>query len=161
VGIAGSGVAATRGFLRGADGNFTPIEVPNGTQTYAFGINNGGQVVGRYIEPQGGTRGFLLDGGAYTTIEPMEARGDTMVFDINDGGQIVGGYFDAMGTERGFLLPKKDFTTIDVPGAADTTAQTTLSSVVAGSWPATMRPIIPRFTQEEPCYDIASTPCAQ
>ena len=49
--------------------NFTPIDVPGGTGTRAFGINNLGQVVGRYDDANGIAQGFLRRAnGRYVTI---------------------------------------------------------------------------------------------
>ena len=42
-----------RGFLlaRGADGPFTPINVPGAPSTFAFGLNDRGQITGTYNNP--------------------------------------------------------------------------------------------------------------
>jgi hypothetical protein len=42
-----------RGFLlaRGVDGPFTPISVPGAPDTFAFGLNDRGQITGTYNNP--------------------------------------------------------------------------------------------------------------
>jgi hypothetical protein len=48
------------GFVRSADGQtYTTINVPSSTQTYAFGINNTGQVTGYYKDSGNVTHGFI------------------------------------------------------------------------------------------------------
>jgi probable HAF family extracellular repeat protein len=46
------------GFLL-SRGTFTTIDVPNGNFTNAFGINERGQIVGRYVDASGNVHGFL------------------------------------------------------------------------------------------------------
>jgi hypothetical protein len=41
------------GFLD-RDGSFTTLDVPGSTLTYAFGINDAGQIVGFYFDASGG-----------------------------------------------------------------------------------------------------------
>jgi hypothetical protein len=45
--------AGARGFLlaRGVDGPFTPISVPGAPDTFAFGLNDRGQITGTYNNP--------------------------------------------------------------------------------------------------------------
>jgi probable HAF family extracellular repeat protein len=38
---------------------FTPIDVRRATQTFAYGINTAGQIVGYFSNAAGGTQGFL------------------------------------------------------------------------------------------------------
>lgn len=46
-------VAGARGFLlaKGVKGPFTPIEVPGAPRTFVFGLNDRGQLVGSYEDP--------------------------------------------------------------------------------------------------------------
>jgi probable HAF family extracellular repeat protein len=77
---------------------------------YAFGINNGGQVVGEYAVGNGQSRAFLYSASAgvidlNTRVASATAAGWTLTSarDINDGGQIVG--LGMLGGEnRAFLL---------------------------------------------------------
>jgi len=100
-----------------------PIDVPGGTETQAYGINDRGQIVGNYVAG-GAFHGFLLANGIFTAIDVPGATTGTQAREINNRGQIVGVYFTGAGrpVSHGFLLEKGIFTTIDVPGARDTRA---------------------------------------
>src|SRR5438034_262245 len=100
---------------------FTTIDIPGTAVTQAFGINNRGQIVGRYI-PAGGRflRSYVLDHGTFTTIDvPGTTFTDTTgASGINDRGSIVVVYR----FYGSFLLDHGTFTSIDVPGASTTLA---------------------------------------
>ena len=79
--------------------NFTPIDVAGAASTSASGINNNGQIVGSYTNPDNWEHGFLLSGGVSTTINYPGAIasgpgywGGTILNGINDFGVIVGGH---------------------------------------------------------------------
>ena len=56
------------------EGSFTPIEVPGASfLTEAFGINDAGQIVGRYQDATG-VHGFLDSGGSFTPIDGARRR---------------------------------------------------------------------------------------
>jgi probable HAF family extracellular repeat protein len=87
----------TCGFVY-SDGTYTPLSVPGSTLTEAFGLNNGGQIVGQYWTGDSAStaKAFLYSGGAYTTIsgpggasiQPNDIVGGG-IYGINDRGQIV------------------------------------------------------------------------
>jgi YVTN family beta-propeller protein/probable HAF family extracellular repeat protein len=96
---------------------FTNIDVPGATQTAAWGINDYGDVVGRYFDPVANRdHGFLLHNGTYTIIDPPGTT-ETFALGINNQGQIVGYYNDSTGHTHGFLLSNGVYTTIDFPGS--------------------------------------------
>ncbi len=103
------------GFLADLLGYGT-IDVPDATDTVARGINDAGQIVGRYTTADGRDHGFMLSDGAYTMIDAFNAH-DTWANGINNAGQIVGTY-----DGHGFLLSNGQFTTIDVPNSTATYA---------------------------------------
>src|SRR5208282_5563232 len=72
----------------------TIISIPGAWSTDARGINDSGQVVGRYSGSTGNTHGFLWSGGSVTTIDCTGAT-LTEANGINSSGQIVGDYLDA------------------------------------------------------------------
>jgi hypothetical protein len=105
---------------------FSPIDFPAARTTEARGINNLGQVVGSWEDPDTrSAHGFVLGAGVYTSIDVPGAL-HTVAYDINDNGDIVG-TFEVTGADgtiqvHGFLLVSGQFTTITVPGAAVTQA---------------------------------------
>ena len=101
---------------------FTTLDVPDSIFTEAYGINNAGEIVGRYDDQSGRNFGFLLSGGVYTTID-MPGSGLTWAFGINDKSEIVGVHAGSGGFGfRGFLLSGGVFTSLEVPGATITEA---------------------------------------
>jgi probable HAF family extracellular repeat protein len=80
--------------------------LPGGNGSIAFGVNNGGQVVGHSVSGNDVTA-FLYSGGVMTDLNDVIAPGSGWVLrsagDINDDGVIVGeGKLN--GEDRGFLL---------------------------------------------------------
>ena len=103
-------------------GRFTTIDFPGARQTFAFGVNASGQIVGYYYDSNNNSHGFVDSGGRFTTID-FPGAGQTYAFGINASGQIVGGYCESVGQNcHGFLDSGGRFTTIDFPGAAGTSA---------------------------------------
>jgi uncharacterized membrane protein len=103
---------------------FTTFSVPGGSETRAFGINNRGQIVGRYVDSDGVAQGFLRDAdGSFRIISAPGGVSGTWGQAINDWGDVVGVYFDADFLRHGFLLRRGVFTTIDFPGALETVAR--------------------------------------
>ncbi len=130
--IVGTWFSATgvRGFLRDAQGAFTPIEAPAAPPpperpelptTQVFGINNLGQITG-VVNDFDGVRSFLLDNGVFTTVEAPEAIGKTLALDVSDDGRIVGA-FDL--ETHGYVRDTRErFTAIDHPEAVTETVPT-------------------------------------
>src|SRR5260221_7173418 len=106
-----------------SSGTVSYLNVPGAVDTYAFGINDSGQVVG-FVRFQAavcaGTNceGYLYSGGIYNTFG---APGASVTFAqaINDNGQIVG-WYQSGNSEHGFLYSGGSFTVLDVPGALST-----------------------------------------
>jgi uncharacterized membrane protein len=110
------------------------IDLPpdaRGTRTILSGINNRGQLVGKYPDPDTpGFHGMLLDRHRGLTRFDYPGALATYANKINDRGQIVGsanrdfprvGIPEAPGT-FGYLLEKGRFTKIAYPGAVQTQA---------------------------------------
>ena len=83
----------------------------------ATGINDAGQVIGRYFFTALPSMGFLYTNGSVITIKADPEFTDPT--GINNAGQIVGNVGFGFG---GFLYIGGSFTTIDVPGASETGA---------------------------------------
>jgi len=95
------------------DYTYTPIVVPGGIDTTAYGINNAGQVVGS-VDTTNGTQGFMDSGGSFTTFAAPGAV-QTTALGINNTGQIVGSAFDGTNPTQGFLYSGGTFTPINNP----------------------------------------------
>jgi len=95
---------------------FFTFDPPGSTATTVAGINNSGQIVGRYTDASG-SHGFLRTGANYTNIDvPGANAGSTFAAGINSAGQIVG-WYSVGSAPHGFLRSTdgSTFTTIDVP----------------------------------------------
>ena len=113
---------AARGFLLTRD-RLVKVDVPRAKATQPQGINNRGQIVGKYSNTTGDMtapgaliRGFLLDRGRYVRLD-FPGAVTSQAFDINDRGQVVGEYKDADGRFHGYLWERGRFRTLPT-GAA-------------------------------------------
>src|SRR6476619_2603503 len=104
--IAGAAVAQT----------WTSIDYPGAAATAAFGINDRGDVVGRWDDVDGNVHGFLLRHGQFTSID-VPGGTFTAPRAVNDAGDVAGRWVDADGVPRGFVLRKGVFTSVDYPEA--------------------------------------------
>jgi uncharacterized membrane protein len=93
--------------------------IPGASDTEAYGLNDKGDIVGKFLD-RSGEHGFLLSRGEFTHINIPSAT-LTDAFGINDRGHIVGHLRDASGND-GFLLSGDEVTRIKVPGAVLTVA---------------------------------------
>jgi len=80
----------------------TPINVPLATDTLAFGINDGGDIVGRYIDTAREIHGFIYAGGAFSTIDVFGAVSCVLTGIANDGA-VAGTYVDFVGGLHGLI----------------------------------------------------------
>jgi probable HAF family extracellular repeat protein len=113
----GSSAFGFHGFLHD-QGVFITLDPPGAIGgSFAFGINDYGQVVGHYYSDSQSLKshGFLYDQGVFTTIDVPGAFG-TFVYGINNHGQIVGHYSTIYEGDHGFVYDAGTFTTIDVLG---------------------------------------------
>jgi probable HAF family extracellular repeat protein len=86
-------------------------------RTYAFSINDSGQITGEYGDAYG-PHGFVYSGGTYSTLDVPGANG-TELYRSNNAGEIVGRYFDTSHPQgAAFLYTGGNFTDISFPGAA-------------------------------------------
>jgi uncharacterized membrane protein len=122
------------GFIRQPDGRTTTIDLParfNGTtvtDTAVTDVNNRGQVVGQYTDPDGNRRGFLREAnGRITPVAPRLVV--DKVLTLNDRGQVAGAYSDPgtagqvpipANTLHGFVWSQGRLTRLDVPRSVAT-----------------------------------------
>jgi probable HAF family extracellular repeat protein len=83
------------GFKRSSNDDWTTLSVPGSTSTEAYGINDSGQIVGRYTTgadfDHRVNHGFLYSNGAYYTIDVFGAT-STWLRDISNDGKIIAQY---------------------------------------------------------------------
>ena len=124
----------TEGFID-TEGSFINLQDPNASAsygTYAFAINNAGQVLGDYFDANDDVHGFIYENGAFTDItDPraaMSASGNgtsgTHAEAINNSGQVVGYYVDASGAVHGFLYSAGTYTALNDPSVTGGTVAT-------------------------------------
>src|SRR5215471_12461952 len=77
----------------GQGGGYTAIDFPGASQTLAWGINKGGDIVGAYTIA-GVSHGFKLTGSQFVTIDYPGAK-STDARGINNRGDISGIYQSA------------------------------------------------------------------
>jgi len=114
---------------------FTLIDYPGATHTYAFGINDSGQIVGQY-EVGGRSHGFTWSGGVYTSFDhPSAASGGSGAHDINNSGQIVG-WYDTVGSNNlaGYLRDGDDYLALTAFGSDWTEAGGINDSATVVGW---------------------------
>jgi probable HAF family extracellular repeat protein len=113
--------AAERQRQRHNELTFTQLDFPGAVATFAFNVNDRGQIVGAFIDDVGCAHGFLMDKGVFAQIDvDLPEASNTNAIGINDRGQIVGRFADPRGALHGFLLNGDVFTRIDFPGATET-----------------------------------------
>ena len=106
--------------LFATDYRYTTIDVPNGSQTVARGINAHGDVIGSYTDSDGVGHDFLFHNGVFSNIVyPGDKVAGARA--LNARGDIVGSLADGDG-DHGFLLRDGKITKIDFPGAVSTIA---------------------------------------
>ena len=95
------------GFLE--QGNtYTTIDAPGATDTFAYGINNGGTIVGEWNDAAGAPQGFILtSGGLFTAVDYPGPEG-TALEGINERGDISGAYVEnPSGSLKAFIALRR------------------------------------------------------
>ena len=100
----------------------------------ANGINDAGEVVGFFFDPDGNVNGYLYDNGTYTTLDVPSAS-STQAQGINDAGQIVGSFSDGSGSHA-FLYSNGVYTLLDDPLATGNTQALSINNAgqIAGTY---------------------------
>ena len=112
------------GFVK--DGTtYTRIDVPGATDTYASGINNAGQIVGRnFINDSGGTGGVAVmwSSATPTRLDTVIGGDFSSALDINNLGQIVGlrGYLPDISSWSAFQYDSVSGHVTALPGLGGT-----------------------------------------
>src|SRR5437660_7673990 len=102
----------------------TTFDYPGtGNLTLPQKINERGDIVGEFIDPNGVTRGFVrFSDGSFSDpiVDPNDTVGFTEGRGINNSRTVCGDYLISDGTLHSFFLSDATFTEYDVPGALQT-----------------------------------------
>ena len=106
--------------FRWMNGTMTGLGTLGGNESFAFGINNRGHVVGQSRLP-GNTRShaFLLKNGAKSDLGTLGGA-NSAALDINDAGQVVGWSETATGARHPFLWENGVMKDLFPPGSTST-----------------------------------------
>jgi hypothetical protein len=116
-------------------GNMVAVNYPKAVQTWLYGMNSSGTVVGSYTTGVY-AKGFRLANGTYKQIVYPNAL-NTVLESINDGGFIVGYYMDAT-MFHGITWQNGTFHKVDFPNARYGTVLNDVnkSGVIVGNYSA-------------------------
>lgn len=104
VGAYFDGNSVYHGFSRDATGTLTnPIDPAGSTQTFIFGNNDRGFMVGRFVDGTGMTHGLFLASPTRFISYDYPGATFTSLNGINRQGLICGRYLDSSGIEHGIL----------------------------------------------------------
>ena len=123
VGVWVDGAFTVHGFVY-ENGVYAHLDYPGSLDTYPFGINPQGIIVGNWDTDQSTVgHGFVFARGQIVSFDVPDAAPDgTAANGINARGQIVGGFVGVDGNSHGFLATGSSYTTLDCPGGTGTTA---------------------------------------
>jgi len=100
----------------------TTFAVPNATATFAYQVNDSGQIIGYYIDSNGLKHGYTRDSAGVLTY-PIDVLGatETLLLGNNGANWGVGRYTDTLGVTHGlFYVTRDNILTYDYPGATYT-----------------------------------------
>jgi hypothetical protein len=99
------------------------IDYPGAPLTLLVAINDGGEIIGYYVNNSGGVSSFLREpDGTYVAIDPPGAGAGpgfgTIIWSINNRGSVSGTFVDQVGAAHAYLRTHDGkYTQIDVEGA--------------------------------------------
>jgi probable HAF family extracellular repeat protein len=118
-------IPLTHAFLM-SGGSMQDIGTLGGIASYAYGINNSGQVVGDSLTSNGADHAFLYSGGSMQDLGTLSGGSSSFANGINVGGQIVGRADTSKGAYHAFLSsgggPVTDLNSLIPPGTGWTLA---------------------------------------
>ena len=100
----------------------TTFAVPGATATFAYQVNDSGQIIGYYTDSNGIAHGYTRDSAGTLTF-PIDVPGATQTFLLgnNASNWAVGTYTDTSDKTHGlFYVTSDDILTYDYPGATST-----------------------------------------
>lgn len=128
-------ILASASLAAGQQFKYASISIPGSTETFVYGVNDFGTVVG-YYTADGGTveHAFMKAAGKVTNLDFPGAE-DTFSYAVNNSGEIAGQYLDVDGSLHAFQYDNGAYTNIDPPGAKEAAASA-INNVgqIAGSY---------------------------
>jgi probable HAF family extracellular repeat protein len=98
------------------------LDIPAATQITANGINDHGQVVGQFVDQNGGAHGFVWEADSFSLVD-YPGMSAVNLYKINNLGQFVGSANDPNGTVHGFFFDRGTLSArLTYPGAGATYA---------------------------------------
>ena len=101
---------------------YTTLDVPGATATWANGINKSGRVALQWLNQSGAWESSLYNGKTYTTIDVPGAV-DSYAADLNAAGDVCYGWTDSSGASHGALLHSGKYYKFDYPKSTATYGQ--------------------------------------
>ena len=112
------------------DGVFSTYDSPGSLRTVFYGLNNTGQAVGYYDDPDEIFHSLIVQNGEFTQFD-FPGAAETQIFGVSETGQPAGNIIDATGVNHGFIGDAQ----VDYPGAATTYADhVNAGGVLVGSY---------------------------
>jgi probable HAF family extracellular repeat protein len=87
--------------------------------SFAFSLNNRGDIAGSYTDASGSYHGYLYNHGKITDIE-FPGGFNTQAFGVNDLRQVIGVFTDSAKAPHAFLLRRGVYKQIDLPNGIQT-----------------------------------------
>jgi uncharacterized membrane protein len=104
VGVYADADLVYHGFVRTRSGQVRTLDYPGSPYTQLMGINERGEIVGFYQDPEDFIlRGFVYRDGRFTRVGPVEAVNGSYPYRITNDGRVVGYYLDANYRSYGFV----------------------------------------------------------
>jgi probable HAF family extracellular repeat protein len=102
------------------DGKTLATLDPNGPigtapQSYAYSLNNVGQISGGFIGPDNNYHGFIYRNGKITQVD-FPGGNNTQAYGVNDLGDVIGVYQDSNSQYHAFTLINGHYKNADLPG---------------------------------------------
>jgi uncharacterized membrane protein len=132
----------SHGFLL-RNGLVMTLDFPNANDTFAWGVNDLGTVVGFWdvVDANGNllaNHGFVWNNGVFAQVD-FPGAVDTIVFGINNAGDLVGNWDSGLNSvnSHGFVCSKGQCFSFDVPFAGATVTQAddiSANGYIVGTW---------------------------
>ena len=101
--VYGEGDAATHAFFR-RNGRMIDLNPAGGTNSWAYALNDGGDVAGSYQLPNGQIRAFVYRRGKFLDLGIRAQKSEATL--VSEDGQVAGYFVDVKGRKHSFIYVK-------------------------------------------------------